>query len=308
MGWLPKKKPATPGRRGPAAGQRSNVFSYYATSGGGNKRERAPGEERRLRETETIQLRSNRDHIIRNLPLLIASLVIVLGIIYNTTLSSNPQVIVNSVTKEQTYLRDKNTYQDALHEEFSRSVLNASKLTVDTQEIADAMITRFPELADVSVTLPLLGRNPVVQLEATRPALILISGDGTYVLDGRGIVLMDARELTDKDGLVVVKDESSLPVETGKPALTESQVAFIRELQRQLEDKKLSVKEMILPARAQQVDVYFTDVKYHAKFLFLSDSRVVAGSFIALKKDLERRGITPRDYIDARLEGRLYYK
>ncbi len=310
MALFHRKKPAEQSRAGraPVAGQRSNVFSYYAKKANGERASRAAGEERTLRPSETVKLHDRRETLLRNLPLLLATLAVVLGIIYNTTLSTQPQVIVNSVTEAQTYMRDKDAYQSALSEEFTASWLNRSKLTINTQAISDSMIERFPELADVSVTLPLLGTRPVVQLEATQPALLLVSGTSSYVLDERGIVLMDARELTTDQPLLTIRDDSGLIIENGKPALTSDQVVYIKELRRQLEEKGLAVKEMALPAQAQQVDVYFRDLKYYGKFLFLTDSRVAAGGFIALQKDLAKQKITPQSYIDARLEGRLYYK
>lgn len=307
----PKKAPHTLRREPPKSTSRSAVFSYYAKSSGDSSRSsrlRLPTEERRLKATETIRLHDKRDILLKNIPLLLALGIILIGIIYNTTLSANPQVIVNSVTDEQTFLRDKSVYQNALEEEFSRSWLSRSKITIDTQTIADNMTARFPELADVSVTLPLLGTRPVVQVEATRPALILTSASSAYVLDQRGIVLMDARELKNPDKLLPVVDESGLTIEKGKPALTAGQVAYILELQRQLVAKNIAIKEVVLPAEAQQVNVYLKDKKYYGKFLFLTDSRVAAGGFIALQKDLQKKGITPKEYIDARLEGRLYYK
>lgn len=309
MQW-PKRKQPNGQREGraPVAGQRSSVFSYYANTNKGERTARTPTDERKLRPSETVKLQGRREMLIKNLPLLVAMLAVLMGIIYNTTLTPNPQVIVNSVTESQTFLRDEATYRTALSEQFTSAWQNRSKLTINTQTIADDMITQFPELADVSVTLPLVGTRPVVQLEATRPAVLLSNGTNVYVLDDRGIVLMDAKDLKQSEKLIVIRDESGLAIENGKPALTADQVTYIKELQRQLAGKGLKVKEYVLPASAQQVDVFFEDWDYYGKFLFLTDSRVAAGGFIALQKDLQKRGITPRQYIDARLEERLYYK
>jgi hypothetical protein len=310
-----KKSEPAPRRAVSSGNDRNAVFSYYAKQQSREKRassrqnsERA-GQERTLRPSATVKLQSKRRLLLHNLPLLIALAVLSIGIIYNTTLSSDAQIITDSVSAEsQLFFREKSAYQTALNEELESSVLNSSKLTIDTDEIRSAMIERFPELADITVTLPLVGRRPVVHLQASQPALVLTSGDQAYILDTRGIVLMDARDFTADVTLLSVVDQSGLAIEKGKAALSSEQVAFIQELQRQFSAKGIVISEVTLPAEPQQVNVAFKDRPYYAKFLFTEDSRVAAGGLVALRSHLDKKNITPKEYVDLRIAGRAYYR
>lgn len=308
MALFKRKKPE-PSRRTPTASGRSTVFSYYSQSN--TRTAKAPDETRRLQPTESVSLGGDKHRtLIANLPLIIAVGVLVICIIYNTTLSTDAQVITNTVTSEKaSFLRSKQAYQDGVDEAMRQSILSRSKLTIDTQSIVDNLTKQFPELADVSVSLPLIGRRPVVQLQATKPALVLVSGERAYILDDRGIVLMDSKDFDgDSKSLLVVNDQSGLEIKQGTAALPQEQVVYLQELHRQLEAGKASVKQITLPARAQEVRVSFDAIPYDGKFLFGTDSRVAAGSFLATKRYLSRKGITPAEYIDVRLEERAYYK
>ncbi|MBP7806974.1 hypothetical protein KA047_00570 [Candidatus Saccharibacteria bacterium] len=307
-----RKKPQQEGRRQaqPKSG-RSTVFSYYAQQNPKTKspRRTADDTQRKLQPSESISLGQGRAGALRHLPLIITTAVLVIGIIYNTTLSTNAQVITDSVAESQTnFLRDKSVYQSALDELFSESALSRSKLTIDTQELADKLIVMFPELADVTITLPLVGTRPVVHLQATQPALLLVSNDQAYVLDDRGIVLMDAKDLKTTQKLMTVTDESGLEIQKGSAALSREQVAYILSLRVQLSASKLNINKVVLPAQPQQLDVYIDGLSFYGKFLFSTDSRVAAGSFIAAKKQLDRTKQTPRQYIDVRIPGRVFYK
>lgn len=290
---------------------RSTVFSYYAQQNTktNSSRRKTEDSERKLQPTESISLGQGRAGALRHIPLILTTVVLILGIIYNTTLSTNAQVITDSVTESQTnFLRDKSVYQAALDELFSESALSRSKLTIDTQELADKLSAQFPELADVTITLPLVGTRPVVHLQATQPALLLVSNDQAYVLDNRGIVLMDAKDLKSSQELITVTDESGLEIQKGSAALSTEQVAYITSLRYQLSASKLNISKVVLPAQPQQLNVYIDGVSFYGKFLFSTDSRVAAGSFIAVKKQLDRSGEKPRQYIDVRIPGRVFYK
>ncbi len=307
-----RKKSQQEGRRQaqPQSG-RSTVFSYYAQQNAKTKPPRRNTEdtERRLQPSESISLGQGRVGALRHLPLIVTTVVLIIGIIYNTTLSTNAQVITDSVAETQTnFLREKSVYQSALDELFSESPLSRSKLTIDTQELADKLIARFPELADVTITLPLVGTRPVVHLQATQPALLLVSSDQAYVLDDRGIVLMDAKDLKTNQELLTVTDESGLEIQQGSAALSGEQVAYILSLRHQLEASKLNVSKVVLPAQPQQLDVYIDGLSFYGKFLFSTDSRVAAGSFVATKKQLDKTAQKPRQYIDVRIPGRVFYK
>ena len=65
---------------------------------------------------------------------------------------------------------------------------------------------------------------------------------------------------------------------------------------------------MTLPPAASELDVKIAGKPYFVKFnLQADDARRQAGTFLATQAQLQRKGITPAQYIDVRVEGRAYY-
>lgn len=239
--------------------------------------------------------------------LAIAAITICLG--YVLGLSSDPKII-QPAGSSSVLLRPKTIYQTAAQKLFKESILNRSKITIDTAGITRKLKEQFPELSNVTIALPLIGHRPLVYIEPSPPAISLIAGNGTFVVNalGKAIINTDQTPLHTVKPLPVVLDQSGLTLKAGQAALPADYVNFITSVIAQLQAKKLEIKSMTLPARTNQLDVQLNGQPYTVKMNLKDDSRQQIGAFLAAKQMLEQTSQVPGSYFDVRVPERVYYK
>lgn len=232
--------------------------------------------------------------------------------VYCLSLSRAPDVVVMPEARGQIFLRSMETYKEAAAEIMDDSLLNTNKLTVNTDRIAKAMEQRFPELESVSVTLHLVGRQPVVYIQPARPALLLKTTEGmVLILDDAGRALIDSKNVPklEKLSLALVDDQSGLTADLGKIVLPGEDVAFISEVAGQLKAKKITLTTLTLPKdNPGQLDALVTGTPYIVKFNLHGDARAQAGAYLSVRSFLEREHKVPSSYVDVRVENKAYYK
>jgi hypothetical protein len=227
------------------------------------------------------------------------------------SLSGSARVVMLKGNGSSPFLHDRDTYQRAASDLLASSVWNRNKLTVNTGAISRGLLSRFPELSDVIVTLPLLSGRPTVYVQTAREALILSSGNGSFVIGTGGKALLNADNLTHADSrrLPSVKDKSGLEVKLNRQVLSSADVDFIRTVNAQLSAAHVGVASMELPAAKSELDVRISGKPYFVKFnLESGTARQQAGTYLATKAELEHRHTIPAQYIDVRVDGRAYYK
>jgi len=257
-----------------------------------------------------------RERLVRfwrqRLGVLLAGLIIIFCVLDILHLSPNPKIIVLSGSSDQTFLRSSEVYAQAASKLFAGSLLNGNKITVNTGEVQEKLQQQFPELADVSVTLPLISHRPVVYISPVSPGIILSSGGNTYVLSNAGTALLAATQVTEaaKQPLPLVTDQTNHKVTIGREALPSSDVSFIQTVIGELKAKGVGIDSLVLPNAAYELDVHLSGVLYYVKFNMhdTTGARQQAGTFLAVRERLQGQGVTPSSYIDVRLAGRAYYK
>ena len=291
-----KKEPEITGRR-PVARNRPNaqVFSYHAS------RART---ESNVGRNEKASIKRDYKSSLANLPSFIAVITIVLALAYMTTLSSNPKVVIKASSTAAT--RNNAEYQAYAAKLMDSSVFNKSKLTMNTDGLALQLLRQFPEFQKVSVTVPVLGRRPVITAIPTTPSFVVRgSTDEAFYVNRDGKVVMRA---TGSVSLPVVVDQSGLNIELGKQILTKDNVAFLSEVIRQLAAKQLTITDMTLPPVANELHVRVDGKPYYIKFNMTGDPRLQAGTYLALDQKLVGDKVVPKEYVDVRVEERVYYK
>jgi hypothetical protein len=240
--------------------------------------------------------------------LLIAGLASVVNVV---SLSNQAKVLPLVAADSGAFLRDTKVYETAATKLLAESVWNKNKITVDTGHISRELLQQYPELASVSVTIPLLAHRPLVYIQPGEPALILLGANGAFVIDNTGKALLkgdDVKAIGQPD-LPLVNDQSRLRLELNKQALPASTVSFIREVKLQLAAKQFTAAEMNLPAAASQLDVKIAGQPYYIKFNLQTDTaRQQAGTFLATITQLQKQNVTPSQYVDVRVPGRAYYQ
>lgn len=306
---LPFKKPLVPaGRQRRAYEGRAQVFSYHAL----RSQELGAAGRKLFRDTinHETAARAKRYWVQR---FGILAIIIVLSVCTVNVLLLSSDPIIMPADPEQTYfLHSKATYQQAAAKLLSGSLLNGNKLTVNTTEVSNSLKLQFPELASVSVKLPLVGHRPLLYLVPTKPAVVLSARFGKpYVVDEKGRALTSASHLEGVDigNLPRVKDDSGRLVRVGQQVISGDTVAFIEAVIYQVRAKHLEVSTFVLPMGKSELDMYLDGQSYFVKFnLADSTPEGQVGTFLAARQKLAGQGLTPAHYMDVRVAGRAYYQ
>jgi len=299
---LLSRKPKEANRRSSVLTPRGRgVFSYYA-----NRPADAPDTSRVGRNKPSTTGHTSRWLY---LPSFMAALALIISFGYILTLDTNPKI---SLTGNASGLsvQTSATYQQAARTILARSIFNHNKLTVDTGAVERGLKQQFPELSEVAVTLPLLGHRPVIELVAVQPALVLVTKGNLAVVASNGKVLAAGKSLNNsalKD-LPRVDDNSGLSLQIGAAVLPSAQVSFIQNLVAQITLQQLSVQSLSLPAAPNEVDIHLSGISYFLKFNTDLDVRQQVGTYLAAKQKLDGDHITPAEYIDLRVEEKIFYK
>lgn len=298
-------KPETSRRPAQQPGRNRAIYSYYAS------RTRAEVPLGREPLPPAVAARQRRSHWLRNVPAAAAIAMIGVSVLYCLSLQTTPKIIQIKAEGSPELVRDPAIYQKAAQRVLRQSLLNRSKLGVDTAGLSRALQAEFPELSEVNVTIPLISRRPIISLSLAEPALVIAGqSGGAYVLDENGRVILPASEIEHFNSLdlPVVSDQSGLKIELGKTVLTRSDVAFIKELYGQLRAKNLNVELLSLPAVANELHMRLSGAGYFVKFNLAAEARQQAGTFIAVKERLEAERRIPAEYIDVRVDEKAYYR
>lgn len=285
----------------------ASVFSYRASRSNVNDN-LGRGQKK---QPSAVASRRGRTWLKRTTRLAIVFIVVVL-VVFNLWLEKKPAVVMLDAEGESraTY-RSADVYQAAAEKAFADSILNTSKATVNKAAIEEALKREFPELSDVSVSVPVIGHRPTVYLEPSSSRLIVTTRTGrALVLDTSGKAIASGNLVGSlrKAGLPEVKDESTLDAKVGDAVLPSGAVVFITEVVRQLKAKEIEVASLTLPGAVNELHLRIKGVGYYVKFSTRGDARVETGRFLALKQYLESQQKSPAEYIDVRVENRAYFK
>lgn len=195
-------------------------------------------------------------------------------------------------------------YQSTLDEILSASILNRTKLTVNTSGVATELQRRHPEIESVVVTVPFFGGRPTAYIAQSEAVFTIQQNASFYTLSASGYI---TGAITGDLTLPLVKDETGEEVEIGKRLLPKSHVEFMRTVLYQFEQTDIKLTAFVLPAnKAYEVNAQLEGKPYVVRFNFEEDALQQSGAAIAV---IEQLGSTvPTAYIDVRVPGRAYYK
>lgn len=298
-------------RRSPrtSASGRSPVFSYHS-SRANPETSQAPRGSQQATGSNKSKSGLGKSRWVGYAPSIGALVVAIVGLFYMTTLTSAAKITFVGTNTDAAAIQDTEVYARAAQEELQHSIFNTSKLTINSDKIAQNLHNRFPELGKIIVTIPLVGRKPVIEIQPAIPALVMSSGNGTYIIDTEGRPVLKAADIASsvRDPLPVVTDESQASLEIGQQILPKDLVGFMMTLQQQLKVENISSESFILPPLANEVHVRLPGKGYIIKFNTEGDIRQQVGTYKAVIEKLTADGVTPAEYVDVRIAERAYYK
>lgn len=296
MNFRRKKQPV---RQSPLEQARQNraSYSYYSSARNTEPTKRLKRERQGPKREVVVNA--------RYIPLALMIIAIIGIVAFSTTLSSSPVVVMAG--GESPY-NEMTEYKKGISSIFSKSVLYKSKLTISSSKIESEVLKNFPELDSVRVILPIVGRRPVVTIHARQPVLQYKTQNRILVIDAAGFAVceIDQVEETLRQTLILVEDSTNVDAEVGSKVFTSEAVAFADSFKQQLMAKGITIDKIVLPAVANELDFYLKGSKYYVKADYTGDSRLQAGSYLAVKDKFGSS--TPQEYVDVRVEEKAFYK
>lgn len=215
------------------------------------------------------------------------------------------------ITGDKAYPRDKSNYEHEIDRQLSGSIFYRTKITFDSDKLTESIKAKFPEVNNIKISIPLMRHRPVVEVTLAKPTARLVTPDNTYILDEQGRALFEqeaASASLDTGSLLSINDNSGHEVKLGKPALTEPQISYIREIIGQTSAKGLQPRSFALSDGGTAVDVRFDGLPYFVKFSFDADAKQSSGAFIAVNEQLSQSGGLPKQYIDLRIPEKAFVR
>lgn len=304
MQWRKKTKdrqrPTYTDRRG------SKPFSYYKSTGAQRSDQRDQADLPRTSQRSRQSDKSDKQHISIWVGVLIA---VVVGALYMMYVDTGSVQIVRE--SDSTLLKQDNAYQVSMRQILSSSISNRSKATIDTDAISLAFRTEHTELASAKVSFALTGHRLILRIAAETPRILLDDGSPTYKLvnkNGRVVASVD-KTMFQQNDLPIILDRSNVSIEVGKAYLATEEIVFIERLVAQSKTAGLTISSITLPALAREVHVRFVEPSsIYVKFYTGGDADLQFGTFRAALSSIQGKGSLPSEYIDARVEGRVFTK
>jgi hypothetical protein len=298
-------------RRRVQRGNTPQAFSYYTSRVSEPSHDRtsarkapdpAKDKEQQPKQKRPFQLKS----VLAGLPFWLLIMVAIVCAIKMLTLSESPKiVIVGENANTASYARSTDIYAAAAQKLLASSFTNRCKLTVNTDGITQSLRRDFPELVDVSMSIPLVSNRPVVYIQPAEPSVVLQSTNGNFAINSTGFVLTSLTTLP--GGVPTVVDESGITPHPGVQLLPSGTVSFIQTVAYQLNAEHLDISSFVLPAGSPyELDVHLTGKPYVIKFNLEADALTQSGAAVATIQQLG--GTVPQSYIDVRVPNRVYYK
>jgi hypothetical protein len=235
----------------------------------------------------------------------ICTLVVVVCIVKLLSVSQSSKVVVSATANHPVSQLAIESYTKAADALLKGSLLNRSKITLNTNGIESSLQKQFPELTSVVVTVPLVGNRLVIYVSPSKPAFVLQTGSGLYSIDAKGYVLTQLT--TPTDGLVLLKETSSRTPKPGSQYLASSTMTFCSTVAYELEQGGVPLAYLDLPTSAPyELDAYVAAKPYYIRFNLQADAMQQSGAAVATLQQLGAN--TPGQYLDVRVSERAYYK
>ncbi len=280
--------------------QRMPVFSYHSSR---SNTDSPANHERHSQQNTSKSLRNK--HLAAGLFIF----VLLAGFTFISTLSTQVNVRVFQADGSP-LTSDTSQYKSELENLLNSSILNRSKFFIDAESIESLLKQKFPELGQVSLMIPMFGRNVTAHLAPERPAIILATSRGAMAVAASGRVIGEASKLPSsiRDNVPTIEDTADIQANTGEVAIPSDLVKFVQTVVAYLEAEEVAYKRLVFPAIANELHIYIEDNNYFVKFNTESDPRQQVGTYLLVRDKIAEQGRSPSEYIDVRIPERASTK
>jgi hypothetical protein len=248
------------------------------------------------------QPKTDKRAIIFNIADLILLAILLIGLVYSLLLRPAPQVKVDNSPYHSSA-----AYQSEIAPLF-KGFKNSNKLTFDEASVVNAIQRKFPEVHNARIELPFFSEKPVVWLDISAPAFMLVNDRSSLLIDDQGTAVAKSADFPNIKNQITVQDQTGLNVSVGQQVLSSYGVALIGIVITQAKQAHVPIASLSLPPRAQELDLKTSDQPYFVKFYLGGDALSQTGQFLAARHQFAKNGQTPSQYLDVRVPGKIFYK
>jgi hypothetical protein len=288
------RKSLQPRTRQPAKGRAKVPLTYYRSAGGAAQDDKSPF----IRSKPKTRVRK---YLLGALDFGVLLLFLAI-FIYSLIIRPEPKIAANSYTYHPAA-----TYQQAAQEQL-KSLTSRNKLTINEDQIIKNLQSEFPEIANARLELPVISQIPTLHLTIAEPALVLKNNKSSYIVSSIGTVVDKAEGFSRSKELPSVEDQADFDLKPGSPAFSRESTSFIVDVWRYTKASNINVASMVLPVRPMELNLKTTDKPYFVKFYLGGDAVLQTGQFVAARNQFEKDGVNPSEYLDVRIQGKIFYK
>ncbi len=192
-----------------------------------------------------------------------------------------------------------------------QNVITSSPLTqniifVPTGKISEELKKQNYQIAEAEVKRT--GLNSIsVKLTEQKPSILWSSGNTLSVIGANGHAYDGEITQLMKDKLVTVVDSTNLPVKKGEKVVTQEFVDFVNAVHEQLPNKGIAVAQYQIGDSTTEILVK-TEQGYYIRFDTTRSVEQQLQDLSAVLTQLKKTGKKPSEYIDLRINGKVFYK
>ncbi len=184
------------------------------------------------------------------------------------------------------------------------SILGKNIIFINTNKLAAQFADKHPQLSGIKIKKKFLNKIEI-SLTERQASLIWKTGNNQFVLseDGRAYSQWSGGSTN----LLIVTDGANLPVTIGQQVVPASFIVFTRQLISRLNEQKIAYSGISVPETTSEVYITTKD----GYILKLDTTRSVDDQIADLKAVialLAKQKNKPKEYIDLRISGKVFYK
>lgn len=231
-------------------------------------------------------------------PLLIFSLVLILGAAY--LLFFSDLLVVSDVSVEG--YSHPETVKEIVESELSQSPVTRSILFFNNKKIKSTL-TGDPRIKEVNIRRQYPNKI-LINIKEEASAIIWVTAGEKYLISGRGEVM----GLSQGEDLPVIYDSANIKINPGEKVASPTFINFINDLNQKFEPAvSRKINKIIIFDLLTDVHV-LTDANWTVYFNGTKDLETQLKNLNRVLEEVEKTGHKNLQYIDMRLDNKIFYK
>ena len=236
--------------------------------------------------------------------------VIIGFLIINTTLSG---VLIKTAASSNAY-QPPEVYETKINDLLRSSFRSRSKLLLNSSRFEAQIQAEFPEVANATAVIPLAGRTLQIGLEFAEPLLRLQMPQNQQGIVSQNGILVFSDSAAEINATYASLPSLSIPLVDFKQkeqVLTSDEANLLALLMSEFDGSashRPAISSVEFDVKKREMKVRFKSEAYYAKLTPEREARAQIGALVAILNEMTDKGLEITDYVDVRVEGRVFIK